>query len=86
LHKSKVIKIHIDNKSAIELANNHMHHERSKHIDECFHFMREHMKNDYMEMTHVASRDQVANMFTKSLSTELFNKFKKLLEMRARNN
>jgi hypothetical protein len=86
LHKSKAIKIYVDNKSAIELANNHIYHERSKHIDERFHFIREHVKNDNMEMTHVASSDQVANMFTKSLPTELFNKFKKLLEMRARNN
>jgi hypothetical protein len=37
-------------------------------------------------MTHVASRDQVADIFTKPLPAELFNKFKKLLGMQARNN
>jgi Reverse transcriptase (RNA-dependent DNA polymerase) len=78
--------IRVDNKSAIELAKNPVHHERSKHIDVRFHFIREHVKNDDVEMTHVASRDQVADIFTKPLSAELFNKFKKLLGMQARNN
>jgi Reverse transcriptase (RNA-dependent DNA polymerase) len=82
----KVTNIRVDNKSTIELAKKLVHHERSKHIDVCFHFIREHMKNCDVEMTYVASRDQVADIFTKPLPTELFNKFKKLLGMRARNN
>jgi hypothetical protein len=63
-----------------------VHHERSKHIDVRFYFIWEHVKNDDVEMTHVASRDQVAYIFTKPLSAELFNKFKKLLGMQAKNN
>jgi hypothetical protein len=51
-----------------------------------FHFIREHVKNGDVEMTHVASRDQVADIFTKPLPAELFNKFKNLLGMQARNN
>jgi hypothetical protein len=84
--QKKATNIRVDNKSAIELVKNLVHHERSKHIDVRFHFIREHMKNDDVEMTHVASRDQVAYIFTKPLSAELFNKFKKLLGMQARNN
>jgi hypothetical protein len=84
--QKKTTNIRVDNKSAIELVKNPVHHERSKHIDVRFHFIREHMKNDDVEMTHVASRDQVAYIFTKPLSAELFNKFKKLLGMQARNN
>jgi hypothetical protein len=68
----------VDNKSAIELAKNPVHHERSKHIDVRFHFIREHVKNGDVEMTHVTSRDQVADIFTKPLPAELFNKFKNL--------
>jgi hypothetical protein len=84
--QEKAMNIRVDNKSAIELVKNPVHHERNKHIDVCFHFIREHVKNDDVEMTHVASRDQVADIFTKPLSAELFNKFKKLLGMQARNN
>jgi hypothetical protein len=71
----------VDNKSTIELVKNSVHHERNKHIDVRFQFIREHVKNGDVEMTHVASRDQVADIFIKPLPTELFNKFKKLLGM-----
>lgn len=84
--QEKATNIRVDNKSAIELAKNPVHHERSKHIDVRFHFIREHVKNGDVEMTHVASRDQVADIFTKPLPAELFNKFKNLLGMQARNN
>jgi hypothetical protein len=66
--QEKATNIRVDNKSAIVLAKNPVHHERSKHIDVRFHFIREHVKNGDVEMTHVASRNQVADIFTKSLS------------------
>ena len=81
-NQEKPTEIRVDNKSAIELAKNPVHHERSKHIDVRFHSIREHVKNGEVEMTHVASRDQVADIFTKPLPGELFEKFKKLLGMR----
>jgi hypothetical protein len=65
--KAGAMNIRVDNKSAIELAKNPVHHERSKHINVCFHFIREHMKNDDVKMTHVASHDQVTDIFTKPL-------------------
>jgi hypothetical protein len=65
----KATNIRVDNKSAIDLAKNLVHHERSKHIDVRFYFIREHVKNGDVEMTHVVSRDQVADIFTKPLST-----------------
>jgi hypothetical protein len=84
--QEKATEIHVDNKLAIELAKNLVHHERSKHIDVCFHFIREHVKNGDVEMTHMESHDQAADIFTKLLPAELFNKFKKLLGIRERNN
>jgi hypothetical protein len=84
--QEKATNIRVDNKLAIELAKNPVHHERSKYIDVRFHFIQEHVKNDDVEMTHVASCDQVVDIFTKPLPEKLFNKFKKLLGMQARNN
>ncbi|GJS54580.1 retrovirus-related pol polyprotein from transposon TNT 1-94 [Tanacetum coccineum] len=40
-HQHEATEIRIDNKSAIELARNPVHHERSKHIDVRFHFIKE---------------------------------------------
>jgi hypothetical protein len=76
--------IRVDNKSAIELAKNPVHHERSKHIDVRFHFIREQVKKGEVQMSHVASRDQAADIFTKALSTELFNNCKMKIEMKDR--
>ena len=43
LHGKEVnpVRLNIDNKSAISLAKNPVHHDRSKHIDMRFHFIRE---------------------------------------------
>jgi hypothetical protein len=45
----------LDNKSVIKLAKNPVNHERSKHIDVRFHFIRDHMKEESVELVHVAS-------------------------------
>lgn len=55
----------MDSTSAIELAKNPVHNERSKHTDLKFHFIREHMKEKEIELVHVKREDQVANIFTK---------------------
>nr|GEX08177.1 retrovirus-related Pol polyprotein from transposon TNT 1-94 [Tanacetum cinerariifolium] len=74
--------IKVDNKSAIELPRNPVHHERSKHIDVRFHFIREHIRNRDVQLTHVMSRDQAADIFTKSLPAELFNLCKQKMGMK----
>ena len=73
--------IQVDNKSTIELAKNPVNHERSKHIDICFHFIRDHVKEGSVELLHVASQDQVADIFIKPLSKVLINKYKKMIDM-----
>lgn len=49
-------------------------------IDVCMIFFvkREDAKNSDIEMTHVASHDQVTDIFNKPLPVELFHKFKKI--------
>jgi len=71
-----------DYKSAIELAKNPVNHDRSKHIDVHFHFIREQVKEGNVELVHMGSQDQVANMFTKPLSIVLFNNCKNLIGMK----
>ncbi|KAJ1691007.1 hypothetical protein LUZ63_015162 [Rhynchospora breviuscula] len=82
LPQHKATEIRVDNKSAIELAKNPVHHERSKHIDVRFRFICEHIKNGDVQMSHVASRDQAADIFTKALPTELFKNCKTKIGMK----
>ncbi|KAL8116222.1 hypothetical protein AgCh_022645 [Apium graveolens] len=76
--------IRIDNKSVIELAKNPVHHERSKHIDVRFHFIREHVKEKNVHLRHVASHDQIADLLTKPLSKTLLDIYKRLMGMKDR--
>jgi hypothetical protein len=73
--------IQVDNKSAIELAKNSVNHERNKHIEVRFHFIRDHVKEGSVELVHVVSQDQVADIFTKSLPKVLLDKCKKMIGM-----
>jgi hypothetical protein len=74
--------IYLDSKSAIELVKNKVHHERSKHINVKFHFIREQVKEKKIELIYVSSDEQVADIFTKPLPTVKFKKFKNLLGMK----
>jgi len=70
--QSKATRIFVDNKSAIALAKNPVHHERSKYIDTRFHFIREHIKEGDVELLHVKTHEQIADIFTKPLKTDVF--------------
>ena len=60
-------KLLIDNKSAIALAKNPVHHDRSKHIDVKYHFIRECIEQDQVEVDHVRTDYQLADVLTKAL-------------------
>ena len=54
-------------------------HGRSKHIDVKFHFLRNLTKDCAIELVHCRSQDQMANIMTKPLKLEIFQKLRKLL-------
>ena len=65
--------IQVDDKSTIELAKNPVNHERNKHINVRFHFIRDHVKEGSVELLYLASQDQVEDIFTKPLLKVLFD-------------
>ncbi|KAM1156872.1 hypothetical protein EV1_027295 [Malus domestica] len=64
--------IYVDNKSAIALAKNPVFHDRSKHIDTRYHYIRECIARKDVQVEYVKSQDQVADIFTKPLRQEDF--------------
>ena len=68
-----------DNSSTIKLSKNPVMHGRSKHIDVRFHFLRNLTKEGTIELVHCGSQDQVADIMTKPLKLEDFQKLRKLL-------
>jgi hypothetical protein len=56
-----------DNESAIKLANNPVNHSRTKHIDIRHHFLRDHEAKGDIDLSHVSTDKQLADIFTKPL-------------------
>jgi hypothetical protein len=57
---------------AILLSQNLVHHDSSKHIPQHHHYLWEQVGDKTIELMHVLSKENRADIFTKSLSTDLF--------------
>ena len=69
------ITLHVDNKSAIDLANNPVHHQRSKHIDIKYHYIRSEVASGIVNLVYVPSESNIADIFTKPASANKLNNF-----------
>ena len=74
--QEKPIEIYMDNSLVIALANNLVFHDRSKHIDTRFHYLRDCIANKEIEVKYVKTQDQVVNIFTKPLKYYVFIKLR----------
>jgi hypothetical protein len=52
----------IDNQSAIQLSKNHVLHDRSKHIDIKYHFIRQCVEEDRVKVEHINTNNQLADI------------------------
>lgn len=71
--------LYVDNKSAIDLAKNPVFHGRSKHIDIRYHFIRECVERGEIEIKHIGTGDQRADILTKAMATVKFERLRALL-------
>jgi hypothetical protein len=71
--------IYCDNINNILLANNSIYHARTKHIEVHYHFIREKVLAKEIDLIHVNTEYQVADIFTKALGTYKLRKFRKML-------
>jgi hypothetical protein len=68
--------INCDNSSSIKLSKNPILHDRCKHIDVRFHFLRDLNKEGTIELRYCRSQDQLADMMTKALKLDTFCKLR----------
>ncbi|CAL0315968.1 unnamed protein product [Lupinus luteus] len=71
----------VDNKSTINLAKNPISHGRSKHIETKYHFLRDQVEKGKLSMEFCRSEDQQADILTKALKRDLFQKQRKQLSV-----
>jgi hypothetical protein len=61
-----------DNESAICMADNSIEHSRTKHIDIRHHFLSDHQQKGDIEVFHISTENQLADIFTKPLDEKTF--------------
>ncbi|GJZ59901.1 retrovirus-related pol polyprotein from transposon TNT 1-94, partial [Tanacetum coccineum] len=66
------IPLYSDSKSAIALSCNTVQHSRTKHIAVRYHFIKEQVENEVVELYFVKTDYQLADIFTKALARERF--------------
>jgi hypothetical protein len=70
--------IYCDNINSILLANNPVYHVRTKHIEVHYHFIREKVLAKEIDLIHVSTENQIADIFTKALGIDKLKKFRKM--------
>ena len=68
-----------DSQSVVHLAKNQSHHERTKHIDIRYHFIRKILEKKEIDLIKVAGNDNIADMFTKVVPTSKLHHCLRLL-------
>ena len=76
--RQKIV-VRLDNKSAIALTKNPVFHGRSKHIHKRYHFIRECIENEQVDVQHVPGAEQKADILTKALGRIKFKEMKELV-------
>ena len=65
-----------DNESVIKIADNAVQHTRTKHIDIRHHFLWDHVVREDIEIFHVGTDKQHADIFTKPLDEARFRELR----------
>jgi hypothetical protein len=68
--------IHCNNQSCIRLSENPVFHDRSKHIDIHFDFIRDCVQRGVVRLQYTQTNDQMVDIFTKALRRQKIMKFK----------
>jgi hypothetical protein len=83
LRSPKPVKMLLDNQSAINLAKNPVAHGRTKHIESRYHYLRDQVSKQKLEVEFCKSQLQVADAMTKPLKSERFLELRAMLGMKS---
>ncbi|MCO5578122.1 hypothetical protein L7F22_031960 [Adiantum nelumboides] len=77
--QDNAITIYTDNQSALAVARNPVFHACTKHIEVHYHYVRERLLAGEISLAYVPTQDNLADLFTKALSREKLEAFRKAL-------
>lgn len=70
-----------DNNAAINLSEDPSLHQRVKHVDIKYHFLRERVQSSDLRLSYINTHDNLADIFTKALDHTKFKRLRGLLGM-----
>ena len=69
----------VDNKSSIQVAKYLEHQSTMKHVHRAYHWIRIHIEQGEISVSHIPSNENPADIFTKPLGRVKFAKFRAML-------
>ena len=75
INRQSRITIYEDNQGAVYISGNPVDHNRTKHIDVRYHYVREKVADGAILVQYIPTEKQVADYFTKALPEEKFKDF-----------
>ncbi|KAF7130275.1 hypothetical protein RHSIM_Rhsim10G0139300 [Rhododendron simsii] len=73
--------IYCDNMSAIAMSKNPVFHGRTKQIELRHHFIRDLVQNGEIQLEFVNTKEQLADIMTKSVASEKFTQFHEVMKI-----
>jgi hypothetical protein len=71
--------IKCDNQISIKMTNNSIYHAKTKHVDTQFHFVREKLQSNEIDIMYCNTCENTADIFTKPLGKIKFELFREML-------
>jgi hypothetical protein len=68
--------IHCDNQSCVKLSENPIFHDKSKHIEIKYHYIRDMVQREAVELQYISTDAQIADILTKPLSRVKYEYFR----------
>ncbi|KAI5332975.1 hypothetical protein L3X38_023104 [Prunus dulcis] len=75
--------LHCDNISAIAITKNPVFHQKTKHIDRRYHFIKDALQEGVINLEYCPTNEQLADIFTKSLAKDRFNYLRGMLGVKS---
>ncbi|RVW42232.1 Retrovirus-related Pol polyprotein from transposon RE1 [Vitis vinifera] len=72
------IRLFCDNKTACDIAHNPVQHDRTKHVKVDRFFIKEKLDDKIVELPKIRSEDQLADILTKAVSSQVFSNFRQV--------
>src|SRR5882762_789552 len=71
--------IHCDNQSCVKLSENPVFHDKSKHIEIKYHYIRDMVQRGVVKLLYVATEEHIADVLMKPLARMKFEYFRERL-------